>query len=171
MQVKTLEALFLEELRDLYSAESQIIEALPKMVEGATDKELKAAFKEHLTVTKAQVKRLDTIFKQLGEDTEGKVCKGMKGLLAEGDSVMKEVTDPEVRDAALIAAAQRVEHYEIAGYGTARTFAKRLGHTESAKLLDETCKEEGAADHLLTRIAEGHVNADAMSSEPMKRAA
>jgi ferritin-like metal-binding protein YciE len=117
------------------------------------------------------VKRLDQIFKGLGESPEGKTCKGMKGLIAEGNEALKEIKDPEVLDAALIAAAQRVEHYEIAGYGTARTFARRLGHTNAAMLLDTTVKEEGQADHLLTQIAESHVNADAMSETQTKRKA
>jgi len=172
MQMKSLNDLYIEELRDLYSAETQLVEALPLMAEVAADKELKAAFKDHLKVTKEQVKRLDQIFKGLGESPEGKTCKGMKGLIAEGNEVLKEIKGPEVRDAALIAAAQRVEHYEIAGYGTARTFAKRLGHTQAATLLDATVKEEGQADHLLTQIAESHVNTDAMNeAKPTRKAA
>jgi len=170
MQMKSLNDLYVEELRDLYSAETQLVEALPRMAEGATDKELQAAFKDHLKVTRVQVKRLEQIFKDLGESPEGKTCKGMKGLIAEGNEAIKEIRDAEVLDAALIAAAQRVEHYEIAGYGTARTFAKRLGHTQAAKLLDSTVKEEGEADHLLTKIAESHVNTEAMK-EPMRKAA
>jgi ferritin-like metal-binding protein YciE len=171
MQMKSLNDLYVEELKDLYSAETQLVEALPLMAEGATDKELKAAFKDHLKVTKEQVKRLDQIFKGLGESPEGKTCKGMKGLIAEGNEALKEIKDPEVRDAALIAAAQRVEHYEIAGYGTARTFARRLGHTQAATLLDTTVKEEGQADHLLTQIAESHVNTDAMNTTQTTRKA
>lgn len=171
MQMKTLNDLYVDELRDLYNAETQLLEALPKMAEAATHRELKAAFKEHLTVTKEQVKRLEQIFKDLGESPEGKICKGMKGLIAEGNEAIKEIKDPDVRDAALIGAAQRVEHYEMAGYGTARTFARRLGYTDAAKLLDTTIHEEGDADHKLTQIAESQINEDAMHVEQTRKAA
>ena len=162
MPRESLEKLYLHELKDLYSAENQILEALPKMAKKAEHPELRAAFEEHERVTRKQVQRLDRIFKDLGEDPGSKMCKGMKGLISEGEEVMKEFHDTDVRDAAMIAAAQRVEHYEIAGYGCARTYAGMLGHAEHVEMLQETLNEEGKTDHKLTALAESVVNLDAL---------
>jgi len=142
-----------EELQDLYSAETQITKALPKMAKAATSQTLKDAFESHLEETKEQIKRLDQIFENLGESSKGKTCEGMKGLLKEGDELMKEDADPEVLDAGLISAAQRVEHYEMAGYGTVRTYAELLGEDEAVTLLEATLKEEKAADSKLSKVA------------------
>ena len=146
MKMETLKELYVEELQDLYSAETQITKALPKMVKAATSQTLKDAFESHLEETREQIKRLDQIFENLGESSKGKTCEGMKGLLKEGDELMKEDIDPEVLDAGLISAAQRVEHYEMAGYGTVRTYAELLGEDEAVTLLEATLKEEKAAD-------------------------
>lgn len=161
MEIDSLRKLYVEELKDLYSAEKQILQALPKMAKKATNPQLKAGFQEHLRQTEEQVKRLDLIFEGLGKSGRGKKCKGMEGLLEEGKEVMQEDMDEETRDAALIAAAQRVEHYEIAGYGTVRTYAQLLGETEAAKLLQQTLDEEGATDKKLTALAEA-INVEAM---------
>lgn len=162
MALNTLQELYVEELKDLYSAETQITKALPKMAAKAHNPDLKAGFEEHLKQTEVQIERLEKIFEKLGESPTGKTCKAMKGLLAEGDELLKEEGDPEVLDAALIGAAQKVEHYEIASYGTARTFAKLLGETAAAKLLDETLQEEGDTDHKLTELAmKGGINREA----------
>lgn len=163
MALNTLRDLYIEELKDLYSAETQITEALPMMAEKASSPELKGAFQLHLKQTQTQVQRLEQIFQALGEKPGGKTCKAMKGLLAEGQELMKEKADPDVLDAGLIGAAQKVEHYEIASYGTARTFARRLGETQAAALLDQTLQEEGDTDHKLTMLAEQRgINQDAM---------
>jgi len=153
MKMETLKELYVEELQDLYSAETQITKALPKMVKAATSQTLKDAFESHLEETKEQIKRLDQIFENLGESSKGKTCEGMKGLLKEGDELMKEDADPEVLDAGLISAAQRVEHYEMAGYGTVRTYAELLGEDEAVTLLEATLKEEKAADSKLSKVA------------------
>jgi ferritin-like metal-binding protein YciE len=160
--LKNLHDLLLHELKDLYSAEKQLTKALPKMIKAADNADLRQALEDHLTETEGHVGRLDTIFGQL-ESSNGRVmkCKAMEGLLEEGKSVLENEMDEEVRDAALIAAAQRVEHYEIAGYGCARTFAQRLGLSEIAELLQETLDEEKAADEKLTQIAMDRVNSAA----------
>ena len=150
MKIETLRDLLVEELQDLYSAETQITKALPKLAKVATDAKLKQAFEHHLEETKEQVKRLERIFEQLEESPKGKTCEGMKGLLKEGDERAGEGGEPEALDAGLISATQRVEHYEIAAYGSARTFAELLGEKEMVKLLDETLEEEKAADSKLT---------------------
>lgn len=163
MAMKSLRDLYINELQDLYSAETQITQALPMMAEKASSPELKTAFQQHLQQTQGQVQRLEQIFQKLGEKPGGKTCKAMKGLLAEGQELLKEGGDPDVMDAGLICAAQKVEHYEIAGYGTARTFARHLGETEAATLLDTTLQEEGATDHKLTMLAEQRgINQEAM---------
>lgn len=162
-KMKNLEDLFVDVLKDLYDAEQQIVKALPKMAEQAHATELKQGFKEHLDMTRQQINRLDQIFKELKMPAQGKHCKGMEGLIKEGDEVMKEEMEPSVRDAALIAAAQKVEHYEISGYGTARTFAQQLGHQNIAQLLDQTVNEEGQTDKKLTAMAESHINVRAKS--------
>ena len=150
MKIETLRDLLVEELQDLYSAETQITKALPKLAKVATDAKLKQAFEHHLEETKEQVKRLERIFGLLEESPKGKTSEGMKGLLKEGDEHAGEGGEPEALDAGLISATQRVEHYEIAAYGSARTFAELLGEKEMVKLLDETLEEEKAADSKLT---------------------
>ena len=157
MRLNTLNNLYVDQLKDLYSAERQLVQALPKMAEAANNAELKAAFAAHLQETQGHVKRIEQIFSSLDDTPGGENCKGMKGLIEEGDEIIKRRGKAEIKDAALIAAAQRVEHYEIAGYGVARTFAQQLGYTEAADLLQQTLDEEGEADKKLTSIAEGHM--------------
>lgn len=161
MAMESLQDLYVEQLKDLYSAETQIMKALPKMADAAHHPELKNGFEQHLQQTREHVKRLEQIFDRLGESPRGHHCKGMEGLLKEGEEMLRVKADSDVKDAGLIAAAQRVEHYEIAGYGTVRAFADRLGHTEHARLLQETLDEEGATDHRLTAMADRVVNIDA----------
>lgn len=153
MELKSLRELYVDELKDLYSAENQIIKALPKMIKAASSPELKAGFEEHLEQTRGQVARLERIFKQLKESPKGKKCKGMEGLLAEGKELMEEDAEHEVLDAGLIAAAQHVEHYEIAGYGCVRTYAELLGDNNAVKLLQQTLDEEKKTDEKLTMLA------------------
>lgn len=153
-QIKTLHQLYLEQLKDLYDAETQLIEALPKMAEAAYNPDLKQGFETHLEETKQHARRIEEIFQELEEGKPtGKTCKAMKGLIKEGSEAIHEDATPEVKDAALIAAAQRVEHYEIAGYGTVRSFAEILGHTNVAQLLQATLDEEAATDKKLTQAA------------------
>ena len=161
MEIDSLRKLYIEELKDLYSAEKQILQALPRMAQKASNPQLKAGFEEHLRQTEQQVQRLEQIFETLGKSPRGKKCKGMEGLLEEGKEVMQEDMDEETRDAALIAAAQRVEHYEIAGYGTVRTYAQLLGEREAVRLLQQTLDEEGQTDKKLTQLAES-INVEAM---------
>jgi len=153
MEIDSLQKLYVEELRDLHSAERQIIEALPKMIKAASSPELKSALQEHLNITQEQLVRLDQIFENLGQKGTGKKCKGMEGILAEGKETLGEDMLPEVLDAAIISAAQHVEHYEMAGYGTVRTYADLLGEKEAMKLLQKTLDEEGDADKKLTGLA------------------
>ena len=153
MKVDNIEKLFVNELKDIYSAEKQITHALPKMAKAATAEELRTAFETHLKETQGQIQRLDRVFEILGKAGSGKTCQAMKGLLEEGSETMAETTEGEVRDAAMIAAAQRVEHYEIAAYGTVRSMADLLGQKEIAQLLQETLNEEGETDKKLTQIA------------------
>lgn len=161
MALDSLHDLYVDELKDLYSAENQLLKALPKMAKKASAPELKTAFGEHLEVTRNQITRLDTIFKELDQSPKGKKCKAMEGLVAEGTEIIEEDGTPAVIDAALIGAAQRVEHYEMAGYGVVRTFANLLGYEEAAKLLQETLNEEGEADKKLTELAETVINVEA----------
>jgi ferritin-like metal-binding protein YciE len=168
MAIKSLHDLYVNELKDLYNAESQLLKALPKMAKASSSEDLKAAFEEHLAVTQEQVKRLETIFGELDESPKGKKCKAMEGLIAEGSEVIEEDADDSVRDAALIAAAQRVEHYEMAGYGCVRTFARLLGYSEAEKLLQQTLDEEGEADKKLTDLAETTINVEAEEGEGEK---
>jgi ferritin-like metal-binding protein YciE len=163
MSVKTIDELLLDELKDLYSAEKQITKALPKMAKAAVSPDLKKAFESHLEETQGHVERLDKIFETLGKSPRGKVCHGMEGLLEEGSEVMEEAEKGGVRDAALISAAQRVEHYEMAGYGSVREYANLLGQKQIASLLDETLEEEKAADEKLTGIAK-KINPQALKS-------
>jgi ferritin-like metal-binding protein YciE len=153
MSVDSVEKLFISELKDLYSAENQITKALPKMAKAASTNELRTAFETHLKETEGQIKRLDRAFEILGKTAGGKTCKGMKGVLEEGAEVMEETAEGEIRDAAMISAAQRVEHYEIAGYGAVRAYAELLGQSEIAQLLQQTLDEEGKTDKKLTQIA------------------
>ncbi len=159
----TMDQLFLDEIRDLYDAEKQLTKALPKMAKGASSEELRTAFEEHLGQTQGHVKRLEEIFDALGEKGTGKKCAAMQGLIKEGDELMSEMTQGALRDAGLIAAAQKVEHYEISGYGSARTHAQLLGNGEAVSLLDETLSEEKEADRKLNDLAENTINADALS--------
>lgn len=161
MALNSLHDLYVNELKDLYNAENQLVKALPKMAKAANSPELRAAIEEHLDVTKGQVQRLETIFKELDESPKGKKCKAMEGLIEEGKEVMEEKAAPGVLDAAIIAAAQRVEHYEIAGYGCVRTFANLLGFEKAAGLLQETLDEEADADKKLTELAESVINLNA----------
>jgi len=158
MALQTLRDLLVSELKDLYSAENQILKALPKMVEAANSEELAQAFAHHLQETKEHVQRIEEIFRELEGSPRGKKCAGMEGLLKEGKEVMEEEAADWVMDAALIGAAQRVEHYEIAGYGTARNHAEKLGLYQVAQRLQQTLDEEGAADKKLTEIAASSVN-------------
>jgi ferritin-like metal-binding protein YciE len=161
-EFNSLEDLFLEQLEDLYDAEHRIIRALPKMIEAAQDPQLKRALDKHLAETRNQVDRLDTIFSGLNKTPERETCEAMKGLLREGEDMVGAKGNPDVRDAAIIAAAQRVEHYEMAGYGTARSLAQHLGHAEAAQLLQATLQEEKNADQTLTQVAERSVNLHAL---------
>ncbi len=163
MSLDSLQDLFLEELKDVYHAEKQLVAALPKMAKAATSPELEEAFTSHLAETKGHVDRLERIFKDLGVPARGKRCKGMEGLIEEGKEVLEEEGEAAVIDAALIAAAQRVEHYEIAAYGCLRTYAQLLGHQNALSLLSQTLEEEEAADEKLSTIGESQVNADALA--------
>jgi ferritin-like metal-binding protein YciE len=162
MPGETLQDVYLEQLKDLYSAEQQLLKALPKMAKAVVHSDLRSAFQDHEVLTRTHVDRLDKIFEQLGEKGTGHKCKGMEGLIAEGEEIIEEHEASEARDAAIIAAAQRVEHYEIAGYGSVRTFANMLGLGDHAELLQKTLDEEGQTDKLLTNLAETVVNIDAV---------
>lgn len=161
MKLESLHDLFVAELRDIYSAENQILKALPKMAKAASAPELRDAFKKHLKQTEQQVARLEKIFKQLDVGPRGKKCKAMEGLIEEGAEVMKQEGEPAVLDAALIAGAQKIEHYEMAGYGCVRTWARLLGHEDAADLLQETLDEEGETNKKLTALADNGTNAEA----------
>jgi ferritin-like metal-binding protein YciE len=161
-QLDSLDTLFLDQLQDLYDAEQRLVQALPKMAEAAHQRTLKEAFQKHLRETQNHVTRLERVFQSLGQQAKAKTCEAMKGLVAEGGEAIDAQGDPDVKDAALIAAAQRVEHYEIAAYGTARTFARRLKKEAAVKLLDETLAEEKAADQKLTQLAESGINQQAV---------
>jgi ferritin-like metal-binding protein YciE len=161
MKLETLRDLYVEQLRDLYSAETQLVKALPKMAKAASHPQLQSAFQEHLAQTEQHVQRLDQIFEQMNMKSKGPACKGMEGLIAEGEEMIKMKGDSAAIDAGLIAAAQRVEHYEIAGYGCVRTYAQQLGDTQGARLLQQTLDEEGLADQKLTKLAEQVINLEA----------
>lgn len=165
-QLKTLQDLYIEQLKDLYSAESQITKALPKMIKATTNEQLRAAFQQHLTETEQQVQRLTQVLEPHGEKGTGKPCKGMQGILEEGAELLEkqDKADPYVLDAALLAAAQHVEHYEIAGYGTVVTYAELLGDTNGAQLLKQTLAEEERTDQSLTQLAESSINNTALRS-------
>ena len=161
MKLETLQDLLIDQLKDIYSAENQLIKALPRMAKAATSDSLQDAFESHLAETEKQVERLDQIFERLEVKPGRKKCKAMEGLLEEGKEVISEDAEPMVHDAALIAAAQRVEHYEIAAYGCARTFATLLGDNATADLLEESLSEESAADEKLTEVAMSGINQEA----------
>ena len=163
--MEALKKLLQDELEDLYDAEQQLVKALPKMAEASSSPELQQALKQHLTVTQNQVTRLEKVFEALGEKAKRKPCKGMAGIVSEGNEMLEEDLDDSTLDAAIISAAQKVEHYEIASYGTVRTLAQTLGNNEVAELLEETLEEEKEADQLLTQIAESSINSEAASEE------
>jgi ferritin-like metal-binding protein YciE len=164
MQENTLKQLYVEELRDIYDAENQLIKALPKMAAAATSEDLRSGFEEHLEQTKEHAARIEQIFSALKEKPTGKKCKAMQGLVSEGSEMIKEDFEGEVKDAGLIAAAQRVEHYEIAAYGTVRTYASILGEEDAVSLLEKTLEEEKETDQKLTELAQG-INTEAAASE------
>jgi ferritin-like metal-binding protein YciE len=164
MKLDSLKDLYIEQLKDLYSAETQLLDALPKMAGRATSPDLKQAFNEHLRQTHDHVRRLEQVFQDLGDSPKGETCEGMRGLVREGDEMIDMKGDDKVIDAGLIAAAQRIEHYEIAGYGTVRTYAEMLGKQQHVSLLDRTLQEEEMTDEKLTRLAESHINAEATAA-------
>jgi ferritin-like metal-binding protein YciE len=165
MEMESLRELYVEELKDLWSAETQITKALPKMMKAATNPKLKKAFNAHLKQTERQIKRLERIFKELDESPRGKKCVGMEGLVKEAQELIKEKPDADVLDAGLIAAAQHVEHYEMAGYGCVRTWARQMGEERQAELLQETLDEEEQTDRLLTELAESEINIEAEETD------
>lgn len=164
MKLSSLRDLYIAELKDLYDGEHRIIKALPKMADAANSPELRDAFQHHLEQTRQQVARLEQVFQMLDEKPKGEKCKGIEGIIDEGEDVMDYDAPPAVSDAGLISSAQRVEHYEIAAYGTVRTFAQRLGYQEQAQLLNQTLQEEGETDKKLTSLAESFVNEEARSA-------
>jgi ferritin-like metal-binding protein YciE len=166
VKVNSLQELYVDELKDLYDAENQIIKALPKMIDAASSEELQNALTEHLEVTREQAKRIEQIFQNMGEKLKAEKCKGMEGVIKEGAEILSEDMDENVKDAAIISAAQRVEHYEMAGYGTVRTWANLLGESEAEELLQETLDEEKEADEKLNQLAEQiNVQAEAGADE------
>ena len=170
MNLDTLKELYVNELRDLYNAEGQLVKALPKMAKAASSDELKEAFEKHLEQTKGHIERLEEVFGEIGEKTKGKTCQAMKGLIEEGSEVLKADGEDSVLDAAIIVAAQKVEHYEIAGYGNVRTFAQLLGQDKSAELLQQTLDEESETNELLNKLAEDIVNPEALMEPEMASA-
>ena len=162
MKLDTLKTLYINELRDLYNAENQLVKALPKMAKAASSEELKEAFQKHLEQTETHVERLEEVFEEIGEKPKGKTCKAMKGLIEEGSEILHEDGEESVIDAGIIVAAQKVEHYEIASYGSVRTFAQLLGKNRSAELLQTTLAEESEANELLNKLAEDIVNPEAL---------
>jgi ferritin-like metal-binding protein YciE len=168
VKLNTLQDLFVDQLKDIYSAEKQIIQALPKMAKAAQRPEVRQAFEEHLELTKQQLERLNQVFGKMGSTPGRKKCMGMEGLIKEAEEFMGENPAPEVMDAGLIANAQRVEHYEIAAYGTVRTFARMLGDNDAMSLLQQTLDEEGQTDQKLTKLAESGVNQGAETAKYKK---
>lgn len=162
-EFRNLDELFLQQLKDVYDAEYRLVDALPKMAEAASSNDLRNAFQAHEAQTKQHVQRLEQVFDRLGKSPERDTCAAMKGLIDEGQDMIKAKGDDKVRDAGLIAAAQRVEHYEIASYGTLRTFAQQLGMSDVANILQTTLDEEGETDKRLTSIAESHINMEAQA--------
>jgi ferritin-like metal-binding protein YciE len=164
VKINSLRQLYIEQLRDLYDAENQLVKALPKMAENSNSDELREGFEEHLEQTRGHVERLEQIFEGLGEKPKGEKCKGMEGLVKEGSEILDEDMEEETKDAAIIGAAQKVEHYDISGYGTARTYANLLGEREAAELLEQTLEEEKETDAKLTELAED-INVQAAEGE------
>jgi ferritin-like metal-binding protein YciE len=162
MKLDTLEKLYVDELRDIYNAENQLLKALPKMAKGASSPDLKSGFEKHLRQTESHVERLEQIFAELDESPKGKTCHGMKGLIEEGSEILKEEGEDSVLDAGIIVAAQKVEHYEMAAYGSARTFARLLGQEKAAELLQTTLEEESETNESLNQLAENMVNPEAL---------
>jgi ferritin-like metal-binding protein YciE len=162
MKLDTLQKLYTNELRDLYNAETQLLKALPKMEKAASSGELKNAFEKHLEQTKSHVERLEQVFEELDEKPKGKTCHGMKGLIEEGSEILKQDGEDSVLDAGIVVAAQKVEHYEIAGYGSVRTFAHLLGQNRAAELLQATLDEESETNEILNKLAESVVNPEAL---------
>lgn len=167
MKIDTLKTLYMDELRDLYNAENQLLKALPKMAKAASSEELKDAFEKHLGQTRSHVERLEEVFEELGEKPKGKICRAMKGLIEEGSEILEEDGEESVIDAGIIVAAQKVEHYEIASYGSVRTFAQLLGQDKSADLLQTTLDEESEANELLSNLAEDIVNPEALMEQEL----
>ncbi|MDQ6736970.1 MAG: ferritin-like domain-containing protein [Gemmatimonadota bacterium] len=165
MEMDSLYELYVDELKDLYSAENQILKALPRMIRVATHKQLKQGFTKHEKQTRQHVKRLEQICRSIGEKPTGKKCVGMEGLLKEGAELIKEKPEPDVLDAGLISAAQHVEHYEMAGYGTVRTWAQLLGYEDHVRLLQQTLDEERETDEALTELAESSINLEAVEED------
>jgi len=163
MEIDSLKKLYVEQLKDVLSAEKQLVQALPKMAKGSTHPQLRSAFEQHLEQTREHVTRLEKVFELIDKPARAKKCKAMEGLIEEGKEVLEEDMEDDVRDAALIAAAQRVEHYEIAAYGTLRTYANLLGETQAVKILQMTLDEEGDTDKKLTQLAESSINVEAMA--------
>jgi len=164
MKIESMEELFLQQIEDLYDAEKRLVKALPKMAEASTSLILKRTFESHLQQTEGHVSRLESIFRQLNKDAKGQTCAAMKGLVSEGEDMVSHIDESPLRDAGLIAAANRVEHYEIAAYGSARTFAQTLGLIQAAALLEQTLQEEKEADQKLTQLAQQMVNEEALRS-------
>ena len=162
MKLDTLQKLYTNELRDLYNAEGQLLKALPKMAKAASSEELKNAFEKHLEQTKSHVERLEQVFEELDEKPKGKTCRAMKGLVEEGSEILQQDGEESVLDAGIIVAAQKVEHYEIAGYGSVRTFAQLLGQNKAAELLQTTLDEESETNELLNKLAESIINPEAL---------
>jgi ferritin-like metal-binding protein YciE len=162
MKLDTLQKLYTDELRDLYNAENQLLKALPKMAKAASSEDLKEAFEKHLEQTKGHVERLEQVFEELDEKPKGKTCRAMKGLIEEGSEILEQDGEESVRDAGIIVAAQKVEHYEISGYGSARTFAHLLGQNKAADLLQTTLDEESETNEILNKLAESVVNPEAL---------
>jgi ferritin-like metal-binding protein YciE len=165
MHLDSLHNLYVNQLKDLYSAETQIIDALPKMASAASSSDLRQAFEHHLKQSREHVQRLNQIFSELGTSPQGEKCEAMEGLIKEGEEIVRAMGNPAVKDAALITAAQRVEHYEMAGYGTVRTYANELGFKEASSLLQKTLNEEGEADKKLTKLAEGGLLSSGINQE------
>jgi ferritin-like metal-binding protein YciE len=161
MEMESLQELLVEELKDIYNAESQLLKAMPRMAKKTKNPQLRTAFETHMKETEGQIERLEQVFEALGEKAKGKTCHAMKGLLEEAKEIMGEDMEDDVMDAALIAAAQKVEHYEIASYGTVRAWAQILGNKQAVKLLQQTLDEEGKTDKLLTKLAEENINIEA----------
>jgi ferritin-like metal-binding protein YciE len=167
MKIETMDDLFLEQIEDLYDAEQRLVKALPKMAEASTSAQLRQAFESHLEQTRGHVRRLETIFREIGKDAKAETCDAMKGLIEEGEDLIDDIENTTLRDAGLIAAANRVEHYEIAGYGSAKSFAKQLGLKNAVTLLEQTLQEEKEADRKLTALAETMVNEEALRGNPV----